>query len=95
MCYYPNWSTDFTPDKINFSLCTHFVYAFAKYEDISAEIARENPGEITVSQFISQKAQHSNVKYLISVGGGYANNSEISKVSYRKRMFLFIIIRFS
>ena len=81
MCYYPNWASDFTPDKVDFRLCTHIAYAFAKYADILAETAKENPGEITVRQFISQKAQHRNVKFLISVGGGGIDNTEISRVS--------------
>lgn len=82
VCYYPNWALDLTPEKIDFSLCTHLVYAFVKYGDISAETVKENPGEISVTHFTSQKAQHSEVKFLISVGGGGADNTEISKVSF-------------
>ena len=65
---------------MDFKLCTHIIYAFASYNDISSEKSTKIPGEITVNQFIAQKEKHKNVKFLISVGGGGKDNTPISKV---------------
>ena len=61
------------------NLCTHLIYAFASYDDISSETAK-SWGAVSVTDFTSLKRRNLSVKFMISVGGATANNGEISNV---------------
>ena len=80
VCYYTNWSQyrpgtgKFVPEKIEPSLCTHIIFAFAKLEGGKIASFEWNDENTEWSKGMYQrtmdlKSKNQNLKVMIAVGG--------------------------
>eukprot|EP00095_Tigriopus_kingsejongensis_P003675 maker-scaffold11_size778918-snap-gene-5.22 protein:Tk03675 transcript:maker-scaffold11_size778918-snap-gene-5.22-mRNA-1 annotation:"chitinase" len=95
VCYYPNWAYwrtgmgKYLVDDIDFTLCTHVVYAFAVLGEDFGLVAHDvyldlaaNSGLDNYRKFANKKALFPNTKFLIAVGGW--TDSKTNEARYQK-----------
>ncbi|KAL8595019.1 hypothetical protein ACOMHN_001998 [Nucella lapillus] len=83
MCYFANWAQHkagedrFTPEKIDASLCTHILYAFAHINADGTDLETTHPTDTEFyTKIINLKNKHPGLKVLLSVGGAGLEQTE-------------------
>ncbi|KAK9503979.1 hypothetical protein O3M35_010428 [Rhynocoris fuscipes] len=106
VCYYTDWSVyrpdsaQFWPRDINPNICTHLIYAFAKFSDDGGIAAFDEWQDITRNgfrDFNEVKALNENVKTLLAIGGwieGSKTFSRIAAMSERREKFADSVVMF-
>nr|QDA39871.1 chitinase 3 [Phenacoccus solenopsis] len=102
LCYMTSWSQKrpglgkFTPDNIDYSLCTHVIYAFGTLKDNRLTIGEDDEAE-SYAKVVALKEKNPALKVLLAIGGwafGSTPFKELTSNVFRMNQFVYEAIEF-